>query len=195
MLSARALAGKTIGVKEDFVSAGERQELLDYVRSPHAAWDKNLPPNDVWYGRKIDPPAMPDNVRTLMADIRNRAIATIKADYEITDTVYADTLQLVRWRPGDQQAPHADCEEPDGRPNQFPWRAFASIIYLNEDFEGGQIHFPNLFYQPEIKAGMLTYFPSSAKYLHGVKPVTAGLRFTHSCFYTGNKFRGDGEAF
>lgn len=189
---ARDLNGKPIGVKENFITEAERKQLLHYASSPNAAWETYLPPTDVWYGRMINPRSMPPKVLKLMAKIRKRAAAEIKKHYEISDPVYADTLQLVRWRPGDSQAPHADCEEPDGRPNAFPWRAFASIIYLNDDFEGGEIHFPKLFLQPEIKPGMLAYFPSTANYLHGVKPITKGMRYTHSCFYTFDQQQHDG---
>ena len=78
---------------------------------------------------------------------------------------------------GDDQAAHADCEEPDGSPNQFPWRAFASIIYLNDEYEGGAIHFPNRP-APELKPGLLAYFPSTANYPTGWRKSrrASGLR-------------------
>ena len=192
MLSAHSLVGKPIGLREGFLTEAERKKLLTYVQSPTASWETYLPPDDVWYARMINPRGMPPKILQLMGRIRRRVVATIRADYGIEDPVYADTLQLVRWRPGDDQAPHADCEEPDGRPNPFPWRAFASIIYLNEEFEGGEIHFPKLGLQPPIKAGMLAYFPSTNHYLHGVKKITAGTRYTFSCFYTFDKARHDG---
>lgn len=193
MLNARSLVGQPIGLRENFLTEQERKQLLFYASSPNAAWETYLPTSDVWHGRFINPRSMPPKVLELMGKIRRRAVRTIIADYGITEPVFADTLQLIRWRPGDSQTPHADCEEPDGRPNLYPWRAFASIIYLNDDFEGGQIYFPNHVLEPKIKPGMLAYFPSTADYLHGVKPITAGLRYTHSCFYTFDPSRHDGN--
>lgn len=137
---------------------------------------------------------MPPKILKLMEKIRRRSAKHIKDHYGITDPVYADTLQLVRWRPGDQQAAHADCEEPDGRPNQTPWRAFASIIYLNDEYEGGQIYFPELGLRPELKPRLMAYFPSTANYLHGVEPITSGIRYTFSCFYTFDPRRHDGHS-
>lgn len=194
MKSARDLVGRPVGICENFITEQERKQLLYYAKLPTAAWETYLLPGDVWYGRLINPRGMPPKILKLMASIRRRAAKTIKAHYAIEAPVYADTLQLVRWHPGNHQAPHADCEEPDGRPNQFPWRAFASIIYLNDDFEGGQIHFPKLGLEPQIKPRMLAYFPSTSDYLHGVKEVTAGTRYTHSCFYTFDPGRHDGHA-
>ena len=191
---AHDLVGRPVGLCEDFITEQERKQLLYYARSPGAAWETYLPKEDVWHGRMINPRGMPPKVLKLMASIRRRAAKAIKAHYEITVPVYADTLQLVRWHPGNDQAPHADCQEPNGRPNAFPWRAFASIIYLNDDFEGGQIHFPTLGLEPQIKSRMLAYFPSTADYLHGVKEITAGMRYTHSCFYTFDQRYHDGHA-
>lgn len=191
--TARSLSGKPIRLVEDFITEGERLQLLHHVRQPGSKWNERLRPDDVWFGRMIDPVDMPPKLLKLMAKIRRRAARHIAEDYAIEEPLYADTLQLVRWRPGDKQAPHADCEEPDGRPNQFPWRAFASIVYLNDEFEGGRIHFPKLGLEPAIKPRMMAYFPSTAEYLHGVTEVTAGLRYTHSCFYTFDPAHHDGH--
>lgn len=192
---ARSLSGQPIGLEYGFISEGERKQLLHFARQADAPWEMTLPPGNVWRGRMINPQSMPAKTLKLMEKIRRRAARHIARHYGITDPVYADTLQLVRWRPGDAQAPHADCEEPDGRPNRFPWRAFASIIYLNAEYEGGQIHFPRHGdLRPELKPGLLAYFPSTAEYLHGVEPITAGVRYTFSCFYTFDPRRHDGHS-
>lgn len=191
---ARSLNGKEIGLAYDFITEGERKQLLHFASSADAPWETYLPPDNVWYGRMINPRAMPPKILKLMEKIRRRSAKHIKDHYGITDPVYADTLQLVRWRPGDQQAAHADCEEPDGRPNQTPWRAFASIIYLNDEYEGGQIYFPELGLRPELKPRLMAYFPSTANYLHGVEPITSGIRYTFSCFYTFDPRRHDGHS-
>ena len=191
---ARTLDGKPIRLVPDFITEDERARLYDFVSRPNAPWETYLPKDNVWHGRMINPRSMPPKILSLMEAIRKRVVAHVKADYEITDPVYADTLQLVRWRPGDNQSPHADCEEPDGRPNSTPWRAFASIIYLNDEYEGGGIHFPDLGLRPEIKPRTLAYFPSTNKYKHGVEAITSGRRFTFSCFYTFDESRHDGHA-
>lgn len=190
---ARDLDGKPIGVAEDFITEAERKQLLFFATNPNAPWEYELPKGDVWNGRMINPKSMPPKVLKLMAKIRRRAGKHIAKDYGIEQPIYADTLQLVRWRPGDNQAPHADCEQPNGRPNEFPWRAFASIIYLNDEYEGGRIHFPKLGLEPQIKPRTLAYFPSTASYLHGVKEVTSGMRYTFSCFYTFDERMHDGH--
>lgn len=193
MLNCRSLTGKPIGLEEDFITDGERKQLMYFASADKAPWEYELPEGDVWNGRMINPKNMPPKVLKLMGKIRKRAARHIKKFYGIEQPVYADTLQLVRWRPGDKQAPHADAEQPNGTPNEFPWRAFASIIYLNDEYEGGAIHFPTIGLEPPIKPRTLAFFPSSAHYLHGVREITGGMRYTFSCFYTFDQTQHDGH--
>lgn len=188
---AASLNGKPVRVVEDFLSPDEREALLDFARRPDAPWALDGDPGDTWYGRMIHPFSMPADILSLMERIRTRAARHIKADYGIEERVFSDTLQLVRWRPGDMQHPHADCEHLDGRPHPFPWRAFASIIYLNDEYEGGQIHFPGLGLRPHTPPGAIAYFPSTREYVHGVEAVTAGTRYTLASFYTFDERQAD----
>jgi predicted 2-oxoglutarate/Fe(II)-dependent dioxygenase YbiX len=80
--------------------------------------------------------------------------------------------------------PHADSENPDGIPHPFPWRDFASVIYLNDDYDGGTIYFPNLNIELKPLPGTLITFPGTLRYLHGVRRVTGGMRHTIASFIT-----------
>lgn len=191
---ARTLNGNPIGLVPEFISEKERAQLVAYASRKDASWETYLPESDVWHGRMINPRSMPAKILKTMQRIRKRTARHIVEHYQIDQPIYGDTLQLVRWRPGDKQAAHADCEQPDGRPNQTLWRAFASIIYLNDEYEGGAIHFPKHGFTPDVAPRTLAYFPSTAQYLHGVEEVTAGIRYTMSCFYTFDPARHDGHA-
>lgn len=56
----------------------------------------------------------------------------------------------------------------------------SSVIYLNDDYEGGELYFPdhNLTIKPE--AGDYITWPGNRWYQHGVKEVRGGVRFTLS---------------
>ena len=59
------------------------------------------------------------------------------------------------------------------------------IVYLNDDYEGGEIYYPtqNVIYKP--KAGSLVIHSSEELARHGVKPVISGTRYSYSSnFYT-----------
>jgi hypothetical protein len=55
-----------------------------------------------------------------------------------------------------------------------PLVAYAAVMYVNGDFNGGELHFPNIDIRFKPEAGNLIIFPSADEYLHGVTPVEAG---------------------
>jgi len=96
---------------------------------------------------------------------------------------------IMRWRPGIEQRPHADKQLNDGRPNAFPTYDLSSLFYYNDDFEGGEIYFPQHDIEIKPKAGMAVMFVGDVNYLHGVRMVTSGFRFTTPSFYTVKEFK------
>ena len=99
-------------------------------------------------------------------------------------STYSRPPVLVRWLPGNEQLPHADKQLNDGTPNPFPTYDLNSIIYWNDDFEGGQIYYPQHDIELEIKAGMGIAHVGDVNYLHGVKEIKSGIRWTTPSFYT-----------
>ena len=66
-------------------------------------------------------------------------------------------------------------------PRENAWRKavdrdISLLIYLTDDFEGGELHFKRLNYSLKPKAGMLVWFPSDMRFEHMAKPVTRGNR-------------------
>ena len=55
--------------------------------------------------------------------------------------------------------------------------AISAVVYYNDDFEGGEIHFPNQNFTYSPKAGDLIVFLPTEEYAHEVLPVTKGVRY------------------
>ena len=91
---------------------------------------------------------------------------------------------LIRWLPGNVQSPHADKQLNDGSPNPFPTYDLNSVIYWNDDFTGGQIYYPQHDIEVAIKPGIAVAHPGDINYLHGVKEIISGERWTTPSFYT-----------
>ena len=91
---------------------------------------------------------------------------------------------LIRWLEGNEQQPHADKQLNDGTPNPFPTYDINSIIYWNGDFEGGQFYYPEHEIELEIEPGLAVAHPGDVHYLHGVKQMISGTRWTTPSFYT-----------
>lgn len=62
-------------------------------------------------------------------------------------------------------------------------RVLSVLLYLNDDYEGGEIEFrhSNLKFKP--KAGSVLFFPSNFLYVHEVYPVTKGPRYALPNWY------------
>lgn len=54
----------------------------------------------------------------------------------------------------------------------------AILVYLNDDYEGGELYFPRYNYSIKPTAGTMITFPGSLYYIHGVKEITKGVRYT-----------------
>jgi hypothetical protein len=119
-------------------------------------------------------------MRRLQARIAER----LSAFYGLTAPIYADTAQLVQWRQGMSMPPHADKAYADGSPHEMPYRDFASVLYLNDGYEGGELYFPRLDIVVQPKRGMLLAFTGGWHHEHAVLTVRTGLRLTMPAFYS-----------
>lgn len=77
---------------------------------------------------------------------------------------------------------HVDA---DGGNRSF---VLSAVLYFNDDFEGGEIVFPNLDFVYKPKIGSVVCFPSYGKnYEHEVHTLTKGKRYTIPISYTLDK--------
>jgi len=92
--------------------------------------------------------------------------------------------QLLCYEPGGHYKPHVDAEglwtNPDGTQvyKKTIDRDLSTVLFLNDDFEGGCFTFPDLRVTIRPEPGLLICFPSSRWYRHGVEPVISGHRYT-----------------
>ena len=91
---------------------------------------------------------------------------------------------IMKWRPGIEQRPHADKQLNNGEPNAFVDYDLNSLFYYNEDFEGGELYYPQHDMTIKPKPGLAVAHPGDVNYLHGVTLVTKGHRYTTPSFYT-----------
>jgi len=77
---------------------------------------------------------------------------------------------MLRYTGGQEYKAHADGDTAAGR-------AISAIVYLNDDYEGGEVEFVNFGVKIKPKAGMLLLFPSTYPYTHIAHPVTSGTKY------------------
>lgn len=121
--------------------------------------------------------------------------------------VFLEGWEVVRWFYPYMQMPHIDYLEPDfDRKKDLPkdfddtylpeggeeiylsyntTKHYTSMLYLNEDFKGGDLYFPfNKGFEIKPKRGMLVIFSGDFNTPHGVTQITDGTRYVHTAFWT-----------
>ena len=58
--------------------------------------------------------------------------------------------------------------------------SFTALLWFNEDFEGGELEFPDLGLIVKPETGSVLVFPSMSE--HGVKTLISGERFVTSAY-------------
>lgn len=95
--------------------------------------------------------------------------------------IYTTEAYLSLWTPGTMAGIHSDS-------NDAEHIIYSTVVYLNDDYSGGEIYFPNQGVEIKPKAGDMILFPSGGhEYFHGVNPITSGKRYTIALWHTMHK--------
>ena len=113
-----------------------------------------------------------------MQDIHNQMYFLLLAasipyinKYRINEPIYHEPYQALKYRAGEGYKEHYDGGTEMGR-------AISAVIYLNDNYEGGQIEFPNFKIKLKPEKGMLILFPSNYAYRHVAHEVTQGTKYS-----------------
>lgn len=90
--------------------------------------------------------------------------------YSISESLYHEGYNVLKYGPGQEYKVHYDGTTSIGR-------IISAICYLNDDYEGGELEFPNYNVKIKPQAGMLILFPSTYPYAHVAHPVTKGNKY------------------
>ena len=181
---------------ENFLSEEEQELFLNYLGKNEPKFGQ-LVSGDFWEGRTLTVQNVGDPiVKKSLLNVRHGMMTYLRTAIEKhlgpQGRLYSDLINFARWPVGYELHPHADMENPPGHPEHpYPWRHFGAVVYINDDYEGGNIHFPNLSIEFKPKARSLNMFPGTLHYLHGVRPVTSGMRHTIASFLTFDKNHHD----
>jgi len=88
-----------------------------------------------------------------------------------------------KWEPGAFAPLHSDNSSNEGVLGAFTRSRYAAFLYLNDDFEGGELSFPEHDLTVAPKTGMLAAFHGGHKNMHEVKVVRKSNRYTIGSFF------------
>ena len=106
-----------------------------------------------------------------------------------TPKLFVESLFVACLSSGDSHIAHADNERREhGRwvPNHTPQRDYTGLVYLNDNFAGGELVFPDRDVVIIPKPGLLVGFPSNHKFVHAVPKVLSGKRYSLPVWFTVN---------
>jgi prolyl 4-hydroxylase len=122
----------------------------------------------------------------LVVNALNRRIAALSG----TRLDQGEPLQLLRYRPGGEYKPHMDALPAE--PNQ---RVLTVLVYLSDDYAGGETHFPGTGLSFRGRTGDALLFRNATPdgradplSLHAGLPVTRGAKYLASRWIRSGRF-------
>lgn len=163
---------------KDFLSKKECEELINYFNSSEDEWKVTcfyasyvMDPN-ASFDNKTSELKTPEYFNDLKLKLKN--IAEDVSPKKLRNL----SLSAHKWTPGAFAAHHSDNTELDGTPNAWQDNKFVTIIYLNDDYEGGNLLFNAHRISISPSAGTVIAFDPGFTNLHGVSEITSGIRYT-----------------
>lgn len=121
------------------------------------------------------PPEIRENTTQSITNLYNtNLINTYKKNIK-----FVEAPQFLHYNVGGKYDVHNDSEDyVDGKLTRVCDRDITILIYLNDNYTGGELEFPGWGVTFKPKAGTLIAFPSYVEFSHRVHPITDGERFT-----------------
>jgi hypothetical protein len=163
---------------ENVLSQEEHETLFGYVKNIDS-W--NIEP---WGSRTITTSKMTKEVTDILEKIFNFVYKKSKELYRVEiDNFKNGQFSIVKFPQGFALEPHVDTLSDESL-------HIASIYYINDDYEGGDINFPDYNLTISQKSNSLIIFPGNENYLHQVFEVLSGDRYTSPMWFrfTGSEF-------
>jgi hypothetical protein len=165
--------------QENFLSAEECDYLINRAKTKNA-WLTKKQTFGFWEDRNT--PLLCESMlsddqdskyKKLVIDIHDRLRDLFSKQLADGENVYCDQIGIVRWEPGSYQMTHID--HVDGMD-----RICGSVIYLNDDYSGGETFYP--FFEKSMipqKGKVFAHDPDN-NHLHGVTQIGGCTRYTIS---------------
>ena len=110
------------------------------------------------------------NIESLLNFYGELVLKFVRENYQGPFQDYDNSkTHIARFDKGFGMHEHFDSTKPND---------IATLIYLNNDYSGGEIYFPDYDISIKPDEGDLVCFPDTPDFIHGVKPIKDGVRYT-----------------
>lgn len=161
-----------------FLTKEESDALIEYYESAPENWMETC----FYNARVMDPSAPLSSGQVNMVD------SVFLANLRVRLQEYGEnamnrglrnlSLSAHKWLPGAFAADHADNAELDGTLNAWQENKMVTIIYLNDNYEGGELTFRDHGLSIAPRQGTMVAFDVGITNIHGVNEILSGQRWT-----------------
>lgn len=164
---------KDYGIKvfKDFVTDDDCNYLINFLNNTEDSYKRV---NEI---RKINLKPESKIIKNILLKILNKA----KEEFN-NDNLFISSYMISSYEPGFFMNVHVDTED------MRECNKISMVLYLNNDFKGGDIFFPIINFKHSPKAKELICFLSEPKEnAHGVEIIESGKRYVMPIFITDDK--------
>jgi hypothetical protein len=179
------IGGSTENIQyiENVLSEEEHKILLEYAKNAQS-W-KEQP----WKAITIESENLPEYILEMLNKIFQLVYKRSVELYDVAiNPFHKSALHIVKFVEGFHLGPHVDTLSSEGN-------HIASVYYLNDDYTGGEINFPDHKLKIKPKPNSLIIFPGNENYLHEVRKIVGNDRYSSAMWlqFTGSTFNKKAE--
>ena len=148
------------------------RDLVNWVSAPHVgSAGRQCDTINLTWLKKHSPNPLVHHVWDQFQEVLQLYGQSYYHDYGINESCYSnEPYNIIRYKPGDHYPNHYDGNTSLGR-------HISAILYLNDDYVGGELYFKNFDLTIKPKQGMLLLFPSNYAYQHQALQVMEGTKY------------------
>jgi hypothetical protein len=162
----------TIAEYKNYLTKEDCKFLIDYWNSLDS-WQATC-----FYNAKISIPkkSHEEEAAMFLAQLHDRLLKDAEKFYNRKLRKLSFGVQ--KWEEGAFAKPHSDNSDEYGNLNAWQENKLVTMLYLNNDYEGGNLFFPDHKIDIRPEEGSMITFNSGAENIHGVSLIESGTRYT-----------------
>ena len=168
---------------ENVLPEKDHKVLLDYIKVTDS-WEEQP-----WKAMVIVSENLPEEIIEILNRIFELAYKKSVELYDIEINHFNKSgLNLTKFVKDFYLVPHVDTLSSEGN-------HIASVYYINDDYAGGEINFPDHKLEIKPKPNSLIIFPGNENYVHAVNEIIENDRYSSAMWFqfTGSSFNKKAE--
>lgn len=172
-----------IYIYRNFLTPERCTEYINFFESNSQLWSET--PSQGVFGMGF---ALPLQFKHDSAVTRNDLDFIVETFTKVTAEAHNTHVQLnelhaAKWLSGSAGDYHADDSDLDGNDNGGSHNVFSTILYLNNDYEGGEVYFKNQDLMLKLDPGTILTFKGDLNSVHKINEVLNGTRYNIISFF------------